>query len=217
MTSTSKMERQSILWLGAAGIVVVIVVAVVLVFGTTTAPEFPSLYDAGAPTIEGTLAFVEYGPDECVHVLDVASGESGEVYCEDWLVLEGWDSDGHLRIHSGNGRGAYVSVVDPATGEVLEWGGLVDTYMPPPPPPHLLRARSDDGHVTLVYDGAGGETTLIDVEGPRDYAFWEYGITADETYAWVCDSEERILVVALDGSSGPWVAAEGVGQPMWKF
>lgn len=215
-TPASKMTRQSKLWLGAAGIVVVVVVAVVLLFGTSAAPEFPSLYSDGAPTIEGTLAFVEYGSNDCVHVLDVVSGESSEVYCDDWLHLEGWDSDGHLRIHSGNGR-EYVSVIDPATGEVLEWGEFIEGDMPPPPyPPHLLRARSDDGHATLIHDGAAGEVTLIDVTGPRNYAFWEFGITADADYAWVCDSEDRILVVALDGSRGPWVVFEGVSQPMWK-
>jgi hypothetical protein len=209
------MTRQSKLWLGAAGIVVVVVVAVVLLFGITSAPEFPSLYAQEAPTIEGSLAFVEYGPDDCVHVVDVATGELGEVYCDDWLHLEGWDSEGNLRIHSGNGR-EYVSVIDPATGEVLEWGEFVEGDIRPPPFPDALRARSKDGRATLVHDGSGGETTLIDVTGPRNYAFFEFGITADENYAWVCDSEDRILAVALDGSGGPWIVIEGVSQPVWK-
>ncbi|MDJ0924481.1 MAG: hypothetical protein QNJ77_07965 [Acidimicrobiia bacterium] len=209
------MNRQSMYWLGAAGAVVVIVVAVVLAFGITTAPEFPSLYTEAGPTVEGRLAYVEYGSDDCVHVLDVASGESHEVYCDDWLHLEGWDTDGHLRIHSGNGHD-YVSVVNPATQEVVEWGRFIEGDVPPKPYPDSLRARSDDGRAILIHDGESGEKTLIDVTGPRDYAFWEYGITTDGNYAWVCDSEDRVLVVALDGSGGPWVVAEGVSQTMWE-
>ena len=209
------MTRESKLWLGAAGIVVVLVVAVVLVFGTTAAPDFPSLYEAGAPTIEGAVAFVEYGPDDCVHVLDVASGEAHEAYCDNWLHLEGWDSDGYLRIHSGNGHET-VSVVDPATGTVIEWGSYIEGDVVPRRYPDSLRARSTNGHVTLVHDSADGARTLIDVEGPRNYAFWEYGVTPGDNYVWVCDSEDRILVVALDGSAGPWIVAEGVSQPAWK-
>ncbi len=213
--SASKLTRGAKLWLMAAGAVATITVAVVLLFGITSAPGFPSLYEAGAPTIEGTLAYVEYGPDDCVHVLWVASGESREVYCDDWLHLEGWDTDGNLRIHSGNGR-EYVSVVDPATGEVLEWGDLVDGDVPPPPFPDSLRARSREGHVTLLYTVSGKETTLIDTTGPRDYGLWEYGIITDQEFAWVYDSEDRVLVVALDGSGGPWVVTEGVSQLAWK-
>ena len=213
--SASKMTRDAKLWLSAAGCVAAITVAVVLLFGISAAPEFPSLYAAGAPIIEGELAWVEYGPDDCVHLQDVASGESREVYCDHWLHIVGWDADGHLRIQSGNGR-EYVSVIDPATGDVLEWGEVVDGDIPPPPEPRSLRARSSDGHATLIYDGPSGEATLIDVEGPRNYMFFEYGITADGDHAWACDSEDRILVVRLDGTGGPWVVAEDVSQPMWR-
>ncbi len=213
--SSSRMTRDAKLWLSAAGCVAAITVAVVLLFGITTAPEFPSLYDAGAPTIDGSLAWVEYGPDDCVHALDVANGESREVYCDNWLHLEGWDSAGNLHIHSGDGHG-YVSVVDAVTGEVVEWGEIVDGDVPPPPEPRSLRARSSGGHATLIHDGPGGEVTLIEVAGPRDYMFFEHGLTGDGAHAWVCDSEDRILVVALDGSAGPWVVATGVSQPAWR-
>ena len=203
------------LWLGAAGAVAVVVVAVVLLFGVTTAPTFPSLYEEGAPRIEGALAYVEYGGEDCVHVLDVASGESREVYCNDWVGLDGWDADGNLRVHPGNGR-EYVSIIDPNTGEVLEWDEFIPFDGPPPREPTTLRVRSHDGRTTLVYDGGDGEATLIDVEGPRNYSFWEFGMSDDGNYAWVCDSEDRILVVALDGSGGPWTVTDGVSQPMWQ-
>ena len=209
------MTRESRLWLTAAGAVAVLIVAVVLLFGVTTAPEFPSLYGEGEPTVEATVAYVEYGRSDCVHVLDVASGDSREVFCDNWLHLEGWDSDGKLRIHSGNGRD-HVSVVDPDTGEVLDWGEFFGDEPPPREAPLSLRSRSDEGQVTLFYSGDGTETTIIDVAGPRDYHFWDYGITHDGTYAWVCDSEEQLLLVALDGTGGPWLVADGVSEPSWK-
>lgn len=81
---------------------------------------------------------------------------------------------------SGNGH-EYVSVVDPDTGDVLESGGFIPGDVLSPEEPASLRARSHDGHATLVYTGAGGEKTLIDAEGPRNYSFWEYGMTATAT------------------------------------
>ena len=209
------MTRDSKLWLAAAGAVAVISIAVVLVFGVTSAPEFPSLYEQGGPTIEGRVAYVEYGHRDCVHVLDVASGDSHEVFCDNWLHLEGWDYAGRLRIHSGNGR-EHVSVIHPDTGQVLEWGEILDDEVPPQDPPRSLRSRSDEGHATLLYNAGGTETTIIDVEGTRDYHFWDYGITDDDTYAWVCDSEDQLLLVALDGSGGPWLVADGIADPAWR-
>ena len=217
MTTTSKMPRSSKLWLGAAGIVVVVVVAVVLLFGTTAAPDFPSLYEAGAPTIEGTVAYVEYGPDDCLHVLSVATGESEELLCERGLWVEAWDSDGNLRVHRSGPRFEELVLVDPATGAVVSAREFTPDEEPPFHQPRSeadrsLRASSRDGHVTLSYR----EAVLIDVEGSRDYSFWDYGVTEDEAYAWVCDSEERVLVVALDGSGGPWIVAEGINELRWK-
>lgn len=206
------MNRESRLWLLAAGAVAVIVTAVVLVFGISFAPEFPSLYDDDGPTIEGTVAYIDYGREECVRVLDVATGEFDEVWCADWLGLEGWNDDDKLVIHSGDGGDREI-VVDPDSGEVTAWGAYPSI---PPPRDSLLRASSDDGHATLTYGQSETQVTLIDVEGPRDYSFWQFGLTADESYAWACDSEDRLLVVAVDGNSGPWVVTEGVGEAAWK-
>lgn len=215
--NTAKMSREARLWLSAAGVVVVITVAVVLLFGVSSAPRFPSLYTEGAPTIEGTLAWVEWGPDDCVHVLDVATGDSEELLCERGLWLEGWDSDGNLRVHITGPHFEELVLVDPATGVVVSTREFTPDEEPPFDQPRSeadrnLRSTSRDGHATLSYQ----EAVLIDVEGARDYSFWDYGVTEDEAYAWVCDSEERVLVVALDGGGGPWVVAEDIGELRWR-
>lgn len=205
------MNRQSKIWLAAAGAVAVTATALVLLFGITYAPDFPSLYDGG-PTIEASVAYVDYGRQECVLVLDVATGESQEVFCDEWLWLEGWDHDGNLRVQSEDSRDR-VSVIDPQTGLVTMTG-----YLPGEPPPLEagLSTSSDGGHATLTYRTAASETTLIDVEGPRSYAFIDYGFAGDGTYAWVCDSEDRLITVALDGSTGPWLVADEIAEPAWR-
>jgi hypothetical protein len=206
-------NRQSKFWLVAAGVVAVLLLGAVLIFGIRTVPRLPSLYEAGGPTITGSVAYVDLGRDECVRVLDVATGESHELYCADWLWLEGWDGDGNLRIQPSDVPDRVV-VIDPATGAVIASGELAGE----PPPLHAssLRATSRDGHATLTYTGSGTEITLIDVDGPRNYGFWDFGITRDEQYAWVCDSEDRLLVVALDGSGGPWLVADHVPEATWN-
>ena len=47
------MNREAKLWLFGAGGVAVVVLAVVLIFGLSFAPEFPSLYEEDGPTIQG--------------------------------------------------------------------------------------------------------------------------------------------------------------------
>jgi len=194
------MNRESRLWLLAAGVVAVVVTGVVLVFGVTFAPSFPNLYDDGGPVIEGTVAYVEYDRGECAYVLDLATGDRDEITCAEWLWLAGWDDSGNLIIDAEPGR---IGAEDHAPVEPSELSSN-------------LRARSPDGHATLVYDDGTQPRMLIDVEGPRNYGFRAYGVSSDAAWAWVVDSEDRLLVVAIDGSSGPWLVAEGVGDIAWK-
>jgi hypothetical protein len=211
------MARDAKLWLSAAGSVVAITVAVVLLFGVSAAPSFPSLYEGGSPVIAGSVAYVEYGPNDCVHVLDVATGESKELLCELGLWLEGWDREGNLRVHRTDHRFEELVLVDPAAGVVVS----SREFTPDEEPPYersrseadrSLRSSSRNGRATLSYR----EALLIDVKGSRAYSFWEYGVTEDEAHAWVWDSQERLLVVALDGTGGPWLVAEGISEPRWR-
>jgi len=203
-------HSQLMLW-GAVGIGVA-AVAVILLFGLRFGPGFPDLYADGGPTIDGTVAFVTEDDDTCAQVLDVATGEQREIYCSQHVWIGGWDGDGNLVVHE---EDVYQNVltIDPVTGDVVSTGTVGDI---PPVGTSSLRAASSGGHATLSYVGAGSSVVLIDAEGPRNYRFLDRGLTAEGKWAWVLDSENRLLVVALDGSSGPWVVKEGIHEVSWK-
>lgn len=214
------MTRQQSLWLTAAGIAAAVIVFVVLAFGYTRPPSFPSLYDDG-PQIEGLVAHLDYGRQDCVSILDVATGSSEELYCDSWVWAERWDADGNLLIHAGNGH-EQIWVVDPETGAVLDGVAIKDGPTPEDedgPGMHEepeLRMRSVDGRLTLTHGSGVDAVTVVDVEAPRNYTFFGYGITNDGSHAWVCDSEDRLLVASLDGTGGPWLVAEGISDPIWR-
>jgi len=206
------MTRQSRLWLLAAAGVAAAVAVIVLVFGYNRPPQFPSLYEAGGPTVDASVAFVEYDRHDCVRVLDVASGDSDEIYCSQWVWIEGWDRHGKLRVNA-DGSGQSLAI-DPATGGVerssdsvplLDRGNEED-----------IRVSAEGGRVQLLYRSGDTEVVLIDVECPRDYGFWHLGVTNDGQWVWAVDSEDRLLLVAVDASSGPWLVAEGINDPAWK-
>jgi len=207
------MNRQSQLMLWGAAVVGVVAVGVVALFGLRFGPDFPDLYRDGGPAIEGSVAFAAENGEMCVQVLDVATGAQREVYCSQFAWLEGWNDDGNLVVHNEEMYDNVV-VIDPATGDITTTTGPNDDVVPANP--NALRADARDGHATLIYVGPESSTVLIDVEGPRDYRFYDRGITADQQWAWVVDSEDRVLVVALDGSSGPWLVAEDVREVAWK-
>jgi hypothetical protein len=214
------MTRESRLWLTAAAAVAVVVAAVVLIFGYDRPPDFPDLYAEGGPTVSGTVAYLEFNGEECIWILDVASGDSHELYCDNWIWPEGWDAEGNLRVHADNGQ-AQLLLLDPDSGEVVGreamWDGPPsDEGGPPRQEEPLLRSRSTEGRVTLTHGTGANAVTLIDIAAPRNYRFHLYGVTADGRYAWVWDSEDRLLLVAMEGDAEPWLVAEGISDPVWK-
>jgi hypothetical protein len=195
-----------------AAVVGVVALVVIVLFGLRFGPDFPDLYQDGGPTIEGSVAFSVDDDDTCVQVLDVATGGQTEIYCSELVWIEGWNKAGDLVVHQAE-MFDYVLVIDPVTGAVEPTGADDDVV---PSEVSALRANSAEGHATLTYVGPESSTILIDVDGPRDYRFYDRGITADENWVWVVDSENRLLVVATDGSSGPWLVADGVHEVAWK-
>lgn len=204
------MNRESKLWLTGAGVVAIVVLAVIALFGVRRLPEIARLYEPGAPSLSASVAYVDSGREQCARVLDVATAETREVYCADWLWLEGWDSDGNLRVQSaGSDR---ISVIDPDAGAVLATGSFAGEQ---PADRGTLHAGSNDGHATLTNRVGDEAIVVLDIEGPRNYGFWNYGLTDDGRYVWVCDSENRLLVVASDGSGEPWLVAGNVPEAKW--
>ena len=204
------MTRESRPWLIAAGVVSVAVIGAVLVFGLRSVPEFPSLYSVDAPRIEATVAYLEYDRDTCLNLLDVSSGQVDPVICDQWIWIEGWDEKGHLVVQR-DGAWERQSVVNPETGAITESDGLDVAY---PGEDAGLRAQSWEGSATLTNVLPDTNVTLIEVDGPRDYAFWSYGRSGD--WVWAVDSENRLLVVAADGSSGPWLVRDDVRDVAWR-
>ncbi len=205
------MSRESRWWLAAAGVVTAVVAVVVLVYGIRSVPEFPGLNDLGAPMIDANAAVVRYEDDSCLYRLDVATGATSEVFCDEWIWIEGWLDDGRLVVHH-DGVRTRRSAVDVETGDVERLG---ESF---PEPQHHeegdLRARSREGRATLTDVSGPEDVVLIDIEGPRMYGFWTYGRSGD--WVWVVDSEERLLVVSADGTSGPWLVAEDVQDVAWR-
>lgn len=187
------------------------ITVVVVAFGIRLPPHYPSLYDRG-PVVAGTVAYVEQDGNECLNVLDVAGGEKRTLVCSAWMYLEGWDREGNLVIHSAETRDR-PAAIDPATGEVLIRGGSSGVLAPAGA--ERLQTSSRNGLATLVLHGTDADTTLIDAKGPRDYSFWSAGLVATGDYAWVVDSENRLLLVAIDGG-GPWVVLTDVRDVSWR-
>jgi len=206
------MKRSQKILLGAAAAVVVTITGIVVTFGIKLPPGYPSLYDNG-PTVAGTVAFISQDGNDCLRVLDVATGEKRTIICSSWIYLEGWNREGNLIIHSeaAEDRG---TVIDPSTGQVL--GRAASTAAMVSDDSEVLRTTSGDGHATLLLRDDSTDTILIDATGPRNYAFWDAGLVDRGEYAWVRDSDERLLLVATDGSAGPWVVLTDARDVAWR-
>jgi hypothetical protein len=202
------MTRQSRLWLLAAGTVSVAVVVVVLVFGTSMPPSFPSLSDSDVAVVMGTVAYTDGDDPDIIHVLDLAAGSSVEYRCSHRYCLHHWDASGLLAVHSepfGD-----LALVDPVSGSVV----------PGDPSPRadleLLTTDQADGRLVLRYDDGLTRRVLLDLEVPRDYRLRNAGLSGDESWAWFVDSEGRLIGLAVDGSSGPWLLADHAHDAAWK-
>lgn len=200
------MTRESRLWLLAAAAVSVVVVVVVLVFGTSFPPSFPA--PGENDDLTGVLAYADSEDPHVVHVLDLESGSSIEYRCAYGYCLHHWDASGLLVVHS-EPHGDLV-LVDPASGSVV----------PGDPAPRtdreLLTVDPVEGRLVLILGEGSATTVLLDIDVPRDYRLRNSGTSGNEEWAWFIDSEDRLIGLAVDGSSGPWLIAENAQDAAWK-
>ncbi|CAN5481582.1 hypothetical protein BH23ACT9_BH23ACT9_02430 [soil metagenome] len=208
----------------AASVVVVAVVAVVAVFGLVPYPDVPTLADQPDPPVTGQLAYITYGSSQrqpCLHVVD-GLGEDGQLVCGSaYGGALHWIDEGRLGVADFRGAAAAISVIDAATGEVIDT--MPEDRDRDEPFPTGVDPENDDGDVLLIGEEddrvwldarrADGRTDrLLELEGPASYTLYDAGWTADGRWAVVQDSQQRLLVVDAEGTAPARVWATDVSS-----
>jgi hypothetical protein len=221
-------ERRAIVSIVAAVLVVVLVTAIILVFGVIPLPEFPSLADQPDPSIPGTVAYVEFDDEPCIFTVPASGGEAREVWCgRDYVEFPAWSSDGLLVLMDWTAQPTYV-LIDPATGNEVDRVPIDDIdrpgTQPLPYPPEARQDRADGG--TLRINGprggasavtvrlpGGEDRTIVSVkDGPTDYWFVQAQWSPDGEWVLVSDSAGRLLIVADTGDPEARVLVEGLQE-----
>jgi hypothetical protein len=216
--------RRTVIAAVGAGIVVVGVLVAIVVFGFVSPPTFPRLADEPNPAIPGRVAFLRYEEDfsrACIHVVDASGGAERSLGCDLFVHDLAWSVDGHLLALVGFPEAA---VLDPETGQVrrfFEDEAAFDAYHRTRRFQHsdagrLLTRQEFDGRATVSVLAPGGvPVEIASVTGPRGYSFHAAVWSPDGRWALVMDSSARLLVVAADGSQGPYLLAERADSPAW--
>jgi hypothetical protein len=201
----------------AAGAVAIVAIGLVVVYGITPLPGAPGLYGDGGPAIEGTVAYTEIETERarlgerggCLFLLDLATGDVQKIKCTPSLWLSRWDASGYLVMNANTPAGPEV-LVDPFTGEIVR--GTPE----PRSDPEVLYTYRASGRISLVYDDGVEQRVLLDEAAPEEYRFIDTGISGDGLWAWVVDGSDRLLVLPVEGGSGPWLVATNVAYAAWR-
>lgn len=220
-------NRRAITAVVGAGLVIVAVVVVILVFGLIPMPQYPSLADSPDPSIPGTVAFVRWESDQpCVYVVPAAGGPERQIVCDryDLATRPAWSAEGLLVLT--DYPNVYV-LVDPSTGAEIrrvEAAGPDDFEKSSMRTFDLSQTREDgativvtsgprrEGAASLTVRFSDGSTrTLLQPEqAPADYRFDMAQWSPDGNWILVTDSEGRLIIVdARGGDPNPRVLAEG--------
>lgn len=211
-----------------------VIVAVVAVLAATTrfvgVPSFASLQETPDPALRGTVAFVRRAGDEtCIHLAAASGGADRRVRCRDDLEPAplSWTDDGLVVAtvidHDGGGPPRMI-VVDPATGAVVDRRPVKDAGAtdlvggPERQDGSLLMTESGEpGQARLSVQAPGGSSHVVaTVEGPVDYGFTFATWSPDGRHAVVADTEERLLVVEVEGGDGTIrVLVDDASGPAW--
>jgi len=207
--------RRSVALLVAAAVLVLVVVAIVLLFGVVRPPALPALSDAPTPAPPAAVAWSAWERDgSCVTAAWPDGRVDEELHCEsDGGEVVAWTQEG-IVLTTWRGAGSEEVVVDPATGEVVDWRTVEPDGDPPEPvggPSGAVHTERRDGVLVVTDDR---HRVLWEVEAADAYEVTSGARSRDGGWYAMVDSAERLLVVPADGSASPRVWAEGV--PRWQ-
>ncbi len=217
-------------------VLLVVVTAVVALFGVRRPPELPLVADQQGHAVPGTLALLYH--DErgrtCVDTVPAGGGEVATLICSGaetgWIEALTWTPDGDVVLlrHDGHEpvgdqppRRTAVVVTVPDGEIVAEVPGPPSDHPPPFPPgrparedgTQLLPSGGPDGVAMLRARAPDGSSrTLLELDGPQDYSFVDARWSPDGRWILVRDSEERFIVLGEDGDAGPWLLLDRGGR-----
>lgn len=200
------------------------VIAIYVIIAHTPAPDFQSIRGSGV-AVPGRVAFMRWDDGNCLMAIAATGDGEREVTCEIDGGTVTWTSDGNLAMLAYGRESGEVVVIDPETGATLfrrEAAGLESRLYSG----REARIRRADGArvETVEEDGFDivrirqtGENPrdLIRVTGPGSYSFWDVQWSPDGAWVLAVDSLNRMIVVAADGSVGPYLLADDVNEPAW--
>ncbi|MDH3262115.1 MAG: hypothetical protein OEM81_10920 [Acidimicrobiia bacterium] len=221
-------ERRAIVSIVAAVSVLVVVTAIILIFGVIPLPDFPSLTEQSDPSIPGTIAYVVHDRASCIYTVPASGGQPAEVWCGQYADVPGWTSDGLLVVTDYFAEPVYV-LIDPATGSEVDRVRIgTGSDGGPEPYPYDLRRQRPDGAVVFTDwkgDGAstvrvrfadGTERAILTVENaPRDYNFSDAQWSPDGSRLLISDSAGRLIVAKAEGEANPRVVVRD--QETWAY
>jgi hypothetical protein len=218
-------DRRATVSIVGAILVLVIVTAIIVVFGVIPLPEFTALADQPDPTIPGTVAYLDFGDDPCLFTLPASGGQPTEVWCgRDYVEFPVWTADGLLVLTDWTTEPAYL-LIDPATGMEVDRIPVEERGAESEPPARPLDERRERADGAIVHTGgrrgdaaevlvrpAGGpdQTILSVADAPADYDFYDAQWSPDGGWVLVADNAGRLLVVGADGDPGARVLVEGL-------
>lgn len=213
-------EKRTWISVGGAVLVVVVVTAIIFVFGVIPLPKYPSLADQPDPSIPGTVAYLVSDEDSCLFTVLASGDVQREIWCGRSYVQDPvWTSDGLLALTDWSSEGAWV-LIDVSTGVQVARIPFGDE-----PIPDLTgerHERADGAFVSTEQYGNGTtevnvrlpdgslHTVLSVTDAPRDYHFAQVQWSPDGAWILVTDSAGRLLVVGADGTPGARILAEGL-------
>lgn len=221
MTDTAPgRSRRRLIAVAAAVVVVAAAAIVILTVGGLRYPEFDPLSASPDPAIEGTVAFTRHrGGDACLFLVPAGGGAPRSLRCGDpWYGPLTWTEQGDLVTDAGGDR----LRLDPSTGEVLSREPLARVTPLPEPVDGprddgaLVRTTSTTGQARVLLAGQdGGEQVVVDVQGPRDYAFVDARWSPDGRWILVYDSARRLLVADPADGGARLLVEDADGPGVW--